>query len=274
MGMHGVVVLHPAIDESKSRSGIRDWADPDIVALEGLHESLGHAVALRAFDRGEARDQVERHGDLDGFMRGEDRVIVGKPLYGMRRVDRAEVPLDAVDHHVADHLAGDAGGGCDPGDRFAIMAIEGEGNADDLAVPAGELQHIRAPAAIRANRRQLAVVLAHPPASGLKFEQEALGDASDYVPLLGKKRLDPTDYRSHAGGAAQITVDDDPVFGGDFGDRRGQPFEERMAVADITGQYAAAGTGADRFQMHEHRRGAQRHGLSRLFYLPLDPARG
>jgi hypothetical protein len=30
----------------------------------------------------------------------------------------------------------------------------------------------------------------------------SLGDASEYVPLLGKQRLDPIDYRAHAGGAA------------------------------------------------------------------------
>ena len=58
--MHGVVVLHPAIDESKRRSSIRDRVDPDVVPLEGLHECLSHAVAFRAFDRGEARHEVER----------------------------------------------------------------------------------------------------------------------------------------------------------------------------------------------------------------------
>jgi hypothetical protein len=63
-------------------------------------------------------------------------------------------------------------------------------------------------------------------------DNSSLGDASDYVPLLGKQRLDPIDYRAHAGGAAQIAVDDDPVFGGDFGDRRGQPLEQGMAVAE------------------------------------------
>ena len=45
--------------------------------------------------------------------------------------------------------------------------------------------------------------------------------AGKQVPLLGKQRLDPIDYRAHAGGTAQITVDDDPVFGRDFEDRRG-----------------------------------------------------
>ena len=60
-----MLVLHPAIDEGKSGSGIRDRADPDVVALEGFDERFGHAVALRAFDRREARHQVERQGDLD-----------------------------------------------------------------------------------------------------------------------------------------------------------------------------------------------------------------
>jgi len=48
--MHGVVVLHPAIDEGECGSGIRDRADPDIVALESFDEGLGPAVALRAFE--------------------------------------------------------------------------------------------------------------------------------------------------------------------------------------------------------------------------------
>src|SRR5262245_9778421 len=37
---------------------IRDWADRDVVALEGLNEGLGHSIALRAFDWGEARHQI------------------------------------------------------------------------------------------------------------------------------------------------------------------------------------------------------------------------
>ena len=80
----------------------------------------------------------------------------------MRRADRAEALLDAADHHVADHLAGDAGGGRHPADDFAIMAIEGEGDPHDFAAPAGELQRVRAPAAVRADRRHLAIVFAHP----------------------------------------------------------------------------------------------------------------
>jgi len=60
MGVHGIVILHPTINGSQSGRGIRDGADPNIVALEGLHKSLGHAVAFGAFNRGEARGEVER----------------------------------------------------------------------------------------------------------------------------------------------------------------------------------------------------------------------
>jgi len=43
--------------------------------------------------------------------------------------------------------------------------------------------------------------------------------------LLSKYRLHPIDDRTHHVGAPQITVDDDPVFGVEFGDGRRQPFE-------------------------------------------------
>jgi hypothetical protein len=54
------------------------------------------------------------------------------------------------------------------------MAIESEGDAHDLAVPAGELQRVRTPAAVRADRRHLAVMLARSAASSMAFEQEAV----------------------------------------------------------------------------------------------------
>src|SRR5256885_9698579 len=43
-------------------------------AVRGFYDTRGK-VAFRAFDRGEARDQVERHGDLDGSVGGEDRAV-------------------------------------------------------------------------------------------------------------------------------------------------------------------------------------------------------
>ncbi len=70
--------------------------------------------------------------------------------------------------------------------------------------------------------------------------------ADDNVSLLGKEQLDPINYSAHAGRAARITVDNDPVFGSDFWDRWGQSFKQRMAVSHITGQHAAPCTGSDR----------------------------
>src|SRR5215472_13138826 len=170
MRVNGVVVLHPAVE---SGSSIFNRADPNIIALEGFNERLGHTVALRAFDRREARHQIERQGDLDGPMGSEDRSVVGEPLHAMRRADRTKALLDAVDHHVADHLAGDAGRRGNPADDLAVVAIEGEGNAHDLAIPAGELQAIRAPADVRAQRGDLAVVIAATAVSGVASQQQA-----------------------------------------------------------------------------------------------------
>src|SRR5215469_16080915 len=135
MGVDGIVILHPMINGSQGGSGIGYWTDPDIVALEGFDKSLGHAIAFRAFDRGETRGEVKRQGDLDGLVGSEDRAIVREPLHRVRRANCAKALLDALNHHIADHLAGDAGGRRRPGDCFAVMAIEGEGNAHHPTVP-------------------------------------------------------------------------------------------------------------------------------------------
>src|SRR5215469_12411038 len=90
MRVHGVVVLHPGIDEGERVCGIGDWAHPHIVAFESFDEGLGHAVAFRAFDWGEAWRQVVRDGDFDGLVGGEDRAVVRQPLHRMRRANAAE----------------------------------------------------------------------------------------------------------------------------------------------------------------------------------------
>src|SRR5436309_185004 len=62
----------------------------------------------------------------------------------------------------------------DPGDRLAVMAIEGESDTHDLAIPAGELQRVGAPAAIRTDRRDLAVMFTRASAASMAFEQKAM----------------------------------------------------------------------------------------------------
>ena len=57
--MNSVVVLHPAIDLSECGCGIAYWAHPNVIAFERFDEGLCHAVALRTFDWGEARFEVQ-----------------------------------------------------------------------------------------------------------------------------------------------------------------------------------------------------------------------
>lgn len=48
MGRHGVVILPPVVDKSRSSRGVRDRADPDIVALEGFREHQSHCTGCGA----------------------------------------------------------------------------------------------------------------------------------------------------------------------------------------------------------------------------------
>jgi len=68
MWVNGIVILHPAIDEIESGTGVGYRADPDIIALESLHESLGHTIAFGTFDWCETRRQVERQGACSTIM--------------------------------------------------------------------------------------------------------------------------------------------------------------------------------------------------------------
>jgi hypothetical protein len=69
-------------------------------------------------------------------------------LHLLRCSDVAKPLLDALNHHVPDHLAGNPGRGCHPADDFAIIAVQREGDPDNLAAPTGELQDIRTPSLI------------------------------------------------------------------------------------------------------------------------------
>lgn len=83
-----------------------------------------------------------------------------------------EAALDAVEHHVADHLAGDAAAGYgDPGDDLAVMGVDGEGNADHLAVPTGDLEPIGGPAQVGGGRDDGALVSPDRPPAGMGLKQ-------------------------------------------------------------------------------------------------------
>src|SRR3954452_12062875 len=130
--MNSVVVLHPASDQCKGACGIGYRAYPDVIAFERFDEGLCHAVALRTLDWGKARFEVQGQGDVDGLVGGKDRSVIGQPLHLVRSAAAAEAAFDALDHYIADHLAGDSSGCCQPGDDLAVVAVEDEGHAHDL----------------------------------------------------------------------------------------------------------------------------------------------
>src|SRR5712672_2484018 len=114
----------------------------DVVTLEGLHEGLGHPVGLRAAYRREARHKAQADGKVDGLMGPIAAAIVREPLDRLRNALSAEAPLHALEHQVADHLPADAASGGAPGHDLPITGIQGEGDADHLAVPARDRKSV------------------------------------------------------------------------------------------------------------------------------------
>ena len=100
MGMYLVVVLHPSPDLGKGQRGGRDRIYLDIVALEGPHEGLAHAVALGAGDWCEAWNQSELGSEDAGLAGPVGRTIVGQELDRVRRPRCAKAPFDGLKHQV------------------------------------------------------------------------------------------------------------------------------------------------------------------------------
>lgn len=94
MGMDLVVVLDPSRDLPERGFGVRQGVQAQIVALEGLHEGLGHAVGLRAPDRSEAGNEVQGYGEVPGFLGRVGAAIVGEMLDGLGRFGDPKAPFD------------------------------------------------------------------------------------------------------------------------------------------------------------------------------------
>ena len=88
----------------------------------------------------------------------------------MWRLAGPEPPLDANNHQIAHHFAGDAGGRGRPGDDFPIASIDGEQDPEELAIAASELEMIGAPTDIRAQSDHNPVVGAPWPAASVPLQ--------------------------------------------------------------------------------------------------------
>ena len=138
-----IVILEPGWQLLEDGDGVWPLVDAGIIAFQGFDEGLADAVAFRATDRREAWNKVQGCGEVGGLGGGIGGAIIGEPLDWMWGAERVEPALDAVEHHVADHLTGNAAAmGRDPGDDFAVMGVDREGDAHHLAIPAWYLKAI------------------------------------------------------------------------------------------------------------------------------------
>src|SRR5262249_23528285 len=78
--------------------------------------------------------------------------------------------LDANNHQIAHHFAGDAGGRGRPGDDFPIAGVDSEQDTEELAIAASELEMIGAPTDIRAQSDHDNVVGAPWPAASVPLQ--------------------------------------------------------------------------------------------------------
>jgi hypothetical protein len=133
--------------------------------------------------------------------------------------------LDDGDHEVANLLGRYAAGCRDEPHGLTITAVEREGDADLLAIVAGDLETIGAPAAVACLDRDLAIVPSFLTAPAMSLKQQAL-KLHDAVDALGIGRCAPvlfglaTQQRVNAAIAVGRQIQDERADVGDeFGVR-------------------------------------------------------
>lgn len=174
MRMAVLVVLEPPRTLRQARLCIWAMMKVNIIPLERFAERPGHAVRLRRLDRRKARCKADRLGEGDGVVSPVTSVVIREPLDQMRGLLIVKASIDAREHEIADHLAGDAAGGGVAGHHRAIAGVERKGHTNALSVPAGDLEAIRRSAQVRADREDLTIVCTTRRLTGAALQQEAV----------------------------------------------------------------------------------------------------
>ena len=147
MRRRAVVVVEPLAELREHRLGIAQIDVAEIIALEGPDEGFGEAVALRAVRRRRDGHQAELVRVEDRGRRGVLRVVVAEPLNRVRGFERglAEARPQRAIHERADVGAGQRARRGHVGRHLAIVAVDREGDGEDLTAPAGNQEDIGAP---------------------------------------------------------------------------------------------------------------------------------
>lgn len=156
-----------------------------VVALEGVHEALGHAIALRTANRRVDWLQAQRSGNAACLMCDIGAAIIGEELQFARLGDglnRAKAPLHCFHQHVAHWFTWQPFALPGPPRQYLpIAAVLGEGGGDRLSRIALDLETIGAPAHIAHRYADLAIVnAARMPTLGC-FGQQQLMPRHDAV---------------------------------------------------------------------------------------------
>ena len=130
----------------------------NIIPLERFDERLGHAIRLRRSYRRKAWCEVDRLCEGVGLVGAVTAGVIRDPLDRVRSFLLAKESICALEHQIADHLPGDSTGGSNSGHHLAITGVVCEGDTIALTVPAGDLEAVRCPAQVRADRDDLTVV--------------------------------------------------------------------------------------------------------------------
>ena len=135
---------------------------------------LGHAIAFGALHEREARLQVERDPDVDRLGGDVGGAVIGEPLNGMRCAGGRKSSFDALDHEVADHLAGDAHGGRDQ--PMTSRSWQSKAKATLITSPFQQVnarlsEHQRI---LERRVRDPTIMFARPPATGVAGQKQTV----------------------------------------------------------------------------------------------------
>ncbi len=188
------VIVDPSGQQGQDGVGVREDNGCGIVPFQGFDEGLGHAIALRAANRGEEQLDAEGRGHFCRLPGDIGAAIIREPFQPVRDLEGLEAAFDSGDHQITDHLARDAGiGDSRPGDDLAIAGVDDENDPHHLSIAGMDLQMIGAPTDIGAQGNHNAVVGAGGPAaqSGIRdaFVKSlpivgSVDQVSDLTPLL------------------------------------------------------------------------------------------
>ncbi len=169
-----VIVLEPPRKLRQDRLCIWAIVNVNIIPFESFDEGLCHPVRLRRAYRREARDEADRLSKRDRLVSAITAAVVREPLHGMRGLLTSKPPLNALEHQISDHLAGDTTGGGDPRHDLAIAGVERKGDTNALAVPAGDLKALGRPTQVRTDRNDLTIVSAPWRLTGVALQQQSV----------------------------------------------------------------------------------------------------